>query len=161
MDAGGRREIDPDVDLHVPAQRRQRPLDPALLGVVAAGGVLGAEARFALERAGTSPAAGWPLATWVINVAGSLLIGVLVVVVTEVLTAHRLVRPFLGTGVLGGFTTFSTAMVEAVALQQAGEPLLALGYLVGTALSALLAAALGVAATRRLAGRRAGRGAAA
>jgi fluoride exporter len=144
MDAGGRRGF-----------------DPALLGVVAAGGLLGAEARFALEQAVTSPAGGWPVATWVINVAGSLLIGVLVVVVTEVLTVHRLVRPFLGTGVLGGFTTFSTAMVEAVGLQRAGEPLLALGYLVGTALSALLAAALGVAATRRLAGRRAGRGAAA
>src|SRR4051812_30393826 len=154
MDAGGRREIDPDVDLHVPAQRRQRALDPALLGVVAAGGVLGAEARYALERAITSPADGWPLATWLINVVGSLLIGVLVVVVTEVVSAHRLVRPFLGTGVLGGFTTFSTAMVEVVALQRAGEPLLGLGYLVGTAVTALLAAALGAAATRRAVGRR-------
>ncbi|HEY0401933.1 MAG TPA: CrcB family protein [Blastococcus sp.] len=153
MDDGDGREIDPDVDLRVPAQRRQRAFDPAVLGVIAAGGVLGAEARYALERAVPSAAGDWPVATFVINVAGSLLIGVLMVVVTELRTPHRLVRPFLGVGILGGFTTFSTAVVEVVALQRAGEPVLGLAYLVGTALSALLAVALGVAATRRAAGR--------
>jgi fluoride exporter len=147
-------EVDPDVDLHVPAQRAQRWADPALLGVIAAGGVLGAEARFALERAFPAPAGGWPVATWVINVAGSLLIGVLMVVVTEVVTPHRLVRPFLGVGILGGFTTFSTAMVEVVALLRDGALLLGFGYLVGTAVSALLAVALGAVVTRRATGRR-------
>ena len=146
--AHGDGAIDPDVGLDVPGQRSERALDPVVLGVIAAGGILGAEARYAVERAIPTPAGAWPLATWGINVVGSLLIGVLMVVVTESVPPHRLARPFLGVGVLGGFTTFSTAMVEGLDLLRGGRPALAALYLVGTALSALLAAAVGAAATR-------------
>src|SRR4051794_26479310 len=104
--------VDPDVDLHDPGQRAGRPLDPALLAAIAAGGVLGAEARYALGRWLPSPAGAWPAATWWINVVGSLLLGALMVVLTELTTPHRLARPFLGVGVLGGFTTFSTYAVD-------------------------------------------------
>jgi CrcB protein len=146
--------VDPDVDLHVPAQRRARAIDPAVLGVIAVGGVLGAEARFALERwFGTGDGA-WPLATFGINLSGSLLLGALMVVLTELTSAHRLVRPFLGVGVLGGYTTFSTAMVEVPELMGAGRPGLALAYLVASAIGALLAAALGAAAARAVAASR-------
>src|ERR1700710_2184559 len=88
--------------------------------VVAAGGVLGSEARYALERAFPSPTGHWPLATWAINVAGSLAIGILMVVGTELRSPPPAGRPFLGIGVLGGFTTFSTAMVEALDQLRAG-----------------------------------------
>ena len=140
--------VDPDVDLHVPAQRQERALDPALLAAIAAGGVLGAEARFALEWILATPDGGWPWATWLINVVGSLLLGVLMGVLGRLRRPHRLARPFLGVGVLGGFTTFSTAMAEVPRLLGAGRPALALLYLVGTALTALAAAAAGLWAVR-------------
>jgi fluoride exporter len=144
--------VDPDVDLHVPAQRQERALDPALLAAIAVGGVLGAEARYALGRLLESSAAGWPWATWLINVVGSLLLGVLMGVTAAQRRPHRLARPFLGVGVLGGFTTFSTAMVEVPGLLGAGRPGLALLYLV-----AVLAAAAGLRAVRGLSGRRGAR----
>jgi CrcB protein len=88
------------------------------------------------------------VATLLVNLSGCLLIGVLMVLITEVWTAHPLVRPFLGVGVLGGYTTFSSATVEVQELVTAGRPGLALAYLVGTAVAALLAVQLGVVVTR-------------
>lgn len=77
------------------------------------------------------------------------------VVVTEVWAAHRLVRPFFGTGVLGGFTTFSTYAVDIQKLVDEGHPGTGLGYLAATLFAALAAVWLAVAAARRaLAGRR-------
>jgi CrcB protein len=140
--------VDPDVDLHDQAQRRRPAFDPAVLGVIAAGGVLGSEARYALGLAAPHAAGGWPAATLLINVSGSLLIGALMVVLTDLTSPHRLVRPFLGVGVLGGWTTFSTAMVDVEQLLRAGRPVVAVGYLVGTALAALVAVALGATAVR-------------
>src|SRR3954471_1889321 len=146
--------VDPDVDLHVPAQRQERALDPAVLAAIALGGVLGAEARYGLGRLLDSPAAGWPWATWLFNVVGSLLLGVLMGVLGGLRRPHRLARPFLGVGLLGGFTTFSTAMVEVQQLLGAGRPGLALVYLGGTAVTALMAAAAGLWVVRGLLGRR-------
>src|SRR5690606_21672188 len=101
-------------------------------------------------------------ATLVANVSGCLLIGVLMVVVTELVTPHRLLRPFLGVGVLGSYTTFSTATVETLTLLHASGPLAALGYAVVTPVLAVLACGGGVVGTRLVAGRprwRAGGGA--
>src|SRR6476661_3436681 len=77
------------------------------VGVVAAGGALGAVARWALAEALPHEAGSFPWSTWVTNVLGCFLIGVLMVVVVERWPDRRLVRPFFGTGILGGFTTFS------------------------------------------------------
>jgi CrcB protein len=144
--------VDPDVDLHIP---EQRAVDAALLAAVAVGGVLGAETRYAVGRLLDTPIGGWPWDTWLVNVTGSFLLGVLMAVLATVPRPHRLVRPFLGVGVLGGFTTFSTAMVEVPDLLGAGRPALALAYLAGTAVSALLATALGTWLVRAVRGGRA------
>src|SRR4051794_7335871 len=93
---------------------------PAVV-VVALGGVLGSLARWGVGVAFPTPAGTFPWATFGINVLGSLVMGVLVVVVTEVYTAHPLIRPFLGVGVLGGFTTFSTFAVDAQSLLLGGH----------------------------------------
>jgi CrcB protein len=146
--------VDPDVDLHVPAQRQERAFDPALLAAIAVGGLLGAEGRFGLERLIDSPPGSWPWATWLINVVGSLLLGVLMGVLDGIRRPHRLARPFFGVGVLGGFTTFSTAMVEVPQLLGHGRPGPALLYLVGSALTAVAAAAAGLWTVRGLLGRR-------
>ena len=85
----------------------------AVLGAIAAGGALGALGRYGLAVAWPHRPGRFPWATFVTNVSGCLLIGVLMVLVVEVWSAHRLLRPFLGVGVLGGYTTFSTFALDS------------------------------------------------
>ena len=123
-------------------------LDPAQLVVILAvslGGGAGAVARLVAHRAAPEV---W--ATLAVNLVGCVLIGVLVVLTTEVWRAHPLIRPFLGTGVLGGFTTFSTYTLDAHGLWVAGDRLAAGGYLVGTLLGCVAATAAAIALTRSL-----------
>ncbi|WP_043627409.1 fluoride efflux transporter CrcB [Nonomuraea candida] len=143
------RPIDPDVDLHVPAQRTE-PLRQ-VLPVIAAGGALGALARYAAQVALPAGPADFPWATFLVNVSGCLLMGVLMVVITEVRRAHRLVRPFLGVGVLGGYTTFSTYAVDVQRTIAEGAPVTGLLYLAGTLAAALAAVTAGMWLTRRAA----------
>ncbi|MFF9624555.1 fluoride efflux transporter FluC [Streptomyces griseosporeus] len=133
-----------------PDWRAQLPV----VGVVALGGGAGAAARYAVSLWGTRPAGGFPWQTFWTNVTGCAVIGVFMVVITEVLAAHRLVRPFFGTGVLGGFTTFSTYAVDIQKLVDTGHARTALAYLAATPLAALLAVWAAAAATRRVLTRR-------
>lgn len=118
------------------------------LAVIAIGGVLGAEARYGVATALPHGGAAWPWATLVTNVVGSFLIGVLMITV-ERRAPHPLVRPFLGVGVLGGFTTFSTFALDAQHLLDAGRPFVALGYAAASLLGCFAATALAVTLTRR------------
>jgi CrcB protein len=140
--------VDPDLDLHVPDQRREWERKRFVLPVIAAGGMLGAGARHAASQAWPAPSGSVPWATLGVNVAGCLLIGVLMVLVVEVGGAHPLLRPFAGVGVLGGFTTFSTYAVETSELLRDGDHVLALAYWAGTLVLALVAVTLGVVAAR-------------
>jgi CrcB protein len=123
-----------------------------VLGVIALGGGLGALARYGLTRLLPTRPGRFPWGTFTTNVLGCLLIGVLMVLITEVWSAHRLVRPFLGVGILGGFTTFSTYAVEIGGLLQPGTVGLAFAYLAGTLIGAMLAVIAGVWATRAATG---------
>ena len=146
--------VDPDVDLKVPAQRRGSNWDPTVLATIAVGGIIGAEARYGMSVWLPHRVGQWPVATWLVNTSGCFLIGVLMVVITELTSPHRLVRPFLGVGILGGYTTFSTAMVHVQQLALAGRGGLALGYLAVTVLAALAATFLGAMLTRMAAAAR-------
>ncbi|WP_081883588.1 CrcB family protein [Glycomyces tenuis] len=108
-------------------------------------------ARPGVDAALPHRAGEFPWSTLAVNVTGCLLIGALMVLITEVWAAHRLLRPFLGTGVLGGFTTFSTYIVDAQHLAAAGAARTALVYLFATLIGALFAVWAGAAATRALA----------
>nr|WP_245666631.1 CrcB family protein [Micromonospora sediminicola] len=142
--------VDPDVDLRVPADRGELTAHPAaVLAVIAAGGVLGALARAGVQAAVPHPPTGLPWATLGVNVTGCLLIGVLMAVLTA-RPAGPLARPFLGVGVLGGFTTFSAYAVDAQRLVTAGAAGTALAYLALTVLGALVAVAVGDAVTARM-----------
>lgn len=154
----GREAVDPDVDLHVPAQRAETAGRHGLvvLAVIGAGGALGAVARHALSlwlpARGT---AGFPWGVFAVNVSGCALIGVLMVLIGEGgrdARAPALLRPFLGVGVLGGFTTFSTYAADAAHLLRAGPHAagVAVAYIGGTLLGALVAVWSGAAATRAL-----------
>jgi CrcB protein len=125
-------------------------VDLPVLAAIAAGGAAGALARLAAETMMPAAPGGFPWATFAVNACGCLLIGVLMVLVTEARAVHRLVRPFLGVGVLGGFTTFSTYAVQAHDLLAAGATAVAAAYLALTMAAALAATWAGVRLTRAL-----------
>ncbi|MEV3988820.1 CrcB family protein [Streptomyces sp. NPDC049837] len=128
------------------AWRAQGPV----VAVVAAGGALGASARYGASLLWPTAAGGFPWTTLCVNAAGCALIGVLMVVITELGSAHRLVRPFLGTGVLGGFTTFSAYAADVRQLLVGGRTPTALAYLALTPAAALVAVATAAWLTRRV-----------
>ena len=112
---------------------------------VAAGGALGALARYAVALAlGGSDAGAFPAATFAANAAGSLLIGLLGGL-AAVRPLPEALREFLGTGFLGGFTTLSAFGVETVRLAGDGHAALALVYAVSSVAAGLVAASAGYA----------------
>lgn len=117
----------------------------AAVGAAAVGGAVGASARYAAMLV-------WP-GLWTIlavNVVGCALIGALRATMHAERATHPLLGPFAGTGVLGGFTTFSTYVVDFGALVDAGARGTALAYLVATPVGSLLAVWVGTVLTRRL-----------
>lgn len=119
-----------------------------LLPVIAVGGALGSLARWGLGKAMPHGPASYAWSTFLINVSGALLLGVVMALVLDVWTGRRYVRPFLGVGVLGGYTTFSTYLLDERGLVAGGRPGVALAYLLATLVAGFTATALGLAATR-------------
>jgi CrcB protein len=119
-----------------------------VLAVIAAGGALGSLGRWGLGEAIAHDRGAFATSTLVANVSGALALGVLMVLVLEVWPPTRLVRPFLGVGVLGGYTTFSTSMLDTEEMLRAGRPGLAAAYLFATLGLGLVASWSGVAITR-------------
>ena len=106
------------------------------------GGALGAISRYAVGTAVPHAGAGWPWATFCVNVTASLAIGVLAGWAYWRHTAHW-VRPLLMTGFLGGFSTYSTFAVDTITMAEAGSGGLAAAYVVVTLVVCVLAVGLG------------------
>lgn len=119
-----------------------------ILLAIAFGGALGSLARYGVSVALPHPDSGIAWATGAVNVTGAFLLGIFMMFVLEVWASTRLVRPFFGVGVLGGYTTFSTYMLDTRGLLTSGEPARAGGYLFGTLLLGLGAVWCGVMAAR-------------
>ena len=115
--------------------------------LVTLAGAAGVLARYGL---GTAVHSAWTIVA--INVAGSFALGLLVASGW----GSQQARLALGTGFLGGFTTFSTYAVETHALLRPGSVGTAFGYLAGTMVGALVAVVLGVWLTRWVTRRRGG-----
>lgn len=143
--------VDPDIDLHIPAQRkearlRQRPV----IAVVALGGAIGASARYGASLLWPTAPDAFPWTTLIVNAVGCAIIGVFMVVITDIWAAHRLVRPFFGTGVLGGFTTFSTYATDIQRLVNGKDARMGLAYLALTLVAALVSVWVAATLTRRV-----------
>lgn len=149
-DASARQRFDRDIALPRARKGRRRRDDATILVIIAVGGATGAAARYLVGAAWPTPSDGFPFGTLGINVLGCALIGVLMVLITQVWSGQRLLRPFLGTGVLGGFTTFSTYAVDIQRLMVDAHVGAALLYLVLTPVCALLAVWAAATTTRRL-----------
>lgn len=118
-----------------------------LYGLVAGGGALGSLLRAALST--PVPSGAFPWSVFGINVAGSLLIGVLLTLALEAARMGAEARVFLSTGVLGGFTTFSTFAGQVAGLLQTA-PVVAAAYAIGSIVAGVAAALAGQAAVRAL-----------
>lgn len=121
-----------------------------VVAVVAVGGAIGASARYGASLIWPTVPGAFPTTTLLVNVIGCAVMGAFMVILTEVRTPHRLLRPFFGTGVLGGFTTFSTYALDIERLVDAGHARTGLAYLGLTLLAALAAVWSAAWATRRL-----------
>ncbi|WES63762.1 CrcB family protein [Microbacter sp. GSS18] len=122
-----------------------QPVDTRTLGLVVAGGAVGVLARAAI----LSPVADADEAVWVtfaVNIAGSLMLGVVVGVLGD---RSPSMRAFLGTGALGGFTTYSAFAVASA--QLISVPWLALVLMAASLAAGVLAALAGLFIGRRIA----------
>ncbi len=117
----------------------------ALVGV---GGLLGAPLRYQLGVWFPHASGEWPLTTFVINIVGAFLLGLLLEGLTRLgpdTGLRRRVRLTVGTGVLGAFTTYSTLAVDTDLLLRDHHWSTAVGYAFGTVLVGLVATAAGIA----------------
>ena len=118
---------------------------------VGVGGFAGANVRYVLGAwIGNRFGAGFPYGTLLINVTGSLLIGVILTLLTEQLIVDPLWRRLLIIGFLGGYTTFSSYSYEALALVEQGNWSRALSYILGTNILSLLACYMGIIMARTI-----------
>jgi fluoride exporter len=134
-------ELDPDVG----ADAATAPSPPGLLLAIGLGGALGTLGRYELGLHLKTVGYGFSWATFIANLTGAFALGLLVALAARFWPHQHYLRPALGTGVLGGFTTFSTYMVESVQRLDHGHPALGLWYVVATLLSGLLLAGAGLA----------------
>jgi fluoride exporter len=154
--------LDPDLEPTDPsapaAGHRRVPVPvrrshPGVLAAIAAGGFLGALARYELELSWPTRAGHFPASTFVINTSGAFLLGLVLTVTIERdrnhRTAWRYIRLFSCVGFLGAWTTMSTIAVEADTLVRGGHPVGALGYVAATVAAGLAAAVAGGALGRQ------------
>ncbi len=131
--------------------RRPHHTDPLLIASVAAGGAVGSLARYGLSRA-VPVAGGWPLGTLVENLVGAFLLGLLLQALAlrgAETPRLRWLRLTLGTGVLGGFTTYSALALETRDLLADGRAGVALAYAVVTVVGGTVTCLAGVALAGR------------
>ena len=123
--------------------------DASELAAIFAGGVLGALARLGLVQAFHVGVANWPWPTFVANLVGCFALGYFTTRLQERLPLSAYRRPFLGTGLCGALTTFSTVQVELIRMFDDGRIGLAAGYSAASLASGFLALTLATKMVRR------------
>ena len=131
-----------------PSAARRSRAEPAVLAAIAIGGALGTPARYGMTRLLPTAPGSFPWATFWTNVSGSFALGVLMVVLLRRFPTSRLVRPLLGVGFLGAFTTFSTFGLETALLVKDHEVGVAAAYVAASLVVGLGAVWAGMALAR-------------
>ena len=142
--AGGAKRGDRD--------RRRAAAQRVVLLVIGIAGILGALARYAMSRLLPTPPGRFPWSTFWTNVTGSLVIGVVLVLLTERFPRARVARPLVVTGFLGAYTTFSTYVVDADLLFRGHDLATGAIYAVASLLAGGGAALVGIWLGRFLSG---------
>src|SRR5215218_10998402 len=124
-------------------------VDRRVLAAIFAGGFVGATARALVAEALPHETGQWPWATFAVNVAGAFALGYFTTRLHERLPLSAYRRPFVGTGVCGALTTFSTMQVELLDMLDAGRPGLAVLYALGSVVAGFAAVWLTTNLVRR------------
>lgn len=152
--------IDPDLDrsdLAEPGRdhqratrggRTRRRAEPTVLGAIALGGALGAPARYGVAQLIHVAPNSFPWATFWTNISGSFALGLILALLLERFPPSRYLRPFVATGFLGAYTTYSTFAVETVLLAKDGRPGLAVTYAAVSLVAGFVMAWAGIWAAR-------------
>ena len=125
------------------------PVDRRALAAIFCGGFIGAVARAELAAALPHTAAQWPWGTFIVNIAGAFALGYFTTRLQERLPLSSYRRPFLGTGICGALTTFSTMQLELLTMLEADHTALALGYATASVTGGFLAVAIATNVVRR------------
>jgi CrcB protein len=152
------RPLPHDPDLEVDERADGTPvavhLTPMFIALVAVGGAAGSLARHGVDRWLGSPGGGLPVGTLTVNLVGAFALGVLMewLAVRGSDVGHRrAARLLVGTGFLGGFTTYSALAVESDGLLRDGRVGLALAYVLTTVVVGLVMSVAGVVSARAVA----------
>jgi fluoride exporter len=128
---------------------RALPLDRQELTAIFAGGFVGATGRAALEQSLKTHPGQWPWATFIVNMLGAALLGYFVTRLQERLPPSLYSRAFLGTGICGALTTFSTVMAELAKMLESGHVALAVAYALASLAGGFAAVFLATKLVRR------------
>lgn len=125
-------------------------MTPYLL--VGLGGALGAMLRYGAQVAIGNLPNGFPVSTFLINILGSIAMGLLVGVLAKTTPQYQNeIRLFVAVGIFGGFTTFSSFSLDAIVLIERGDLLLAAIYILGSVLLSIAGLWIGLSAIRVIA----------
>jgi len=119
-----------------------------VLAAIALGGALGAPARYGVAQLVHVAPDTFPWATFWTNITGSFALGAVLALLTERYPPSRYLRPFVATGFLGAYTTYSTFAVETVLLVNDGHPAIAMAYAGGSLVAGFAAVWVGVVLAR-------------
>jgi CrcB protein len=131
-----------------PGARTLRRAAPDVLAAIAAGGALGAPARYGVAQLIHVTPNTFPWATFWTNITGSFALGLILILILERFPPTRYVRPFLATGFLGAYTTYSTFAVETDLLAKNGHVGIALIYANASLLAGFAAVWAGISIAR-------------
>jgi CrcB protein len=158
--------IDPDLDAAGASSAPSRPspfgssrpsrwprLRWDVVLVVFVGGCLGGWARYGISSTWSTPTGRFPWATFAVNVAGAFILALVIVAAAD-LVSSRYLRPLLGTGFCGAFTTFSSIVVTVDLLFAHHHPRTAISYLAASVLGGLASATFGLVLGRTVAANR-------
>jgi CrcB protein len=157
---GDRLPIDPDLAPgdpaepsleHRPASRslpRTRRAEPSVLAAIALGAALGAPARYGMAQIIHVTKDSFPWATFWTNISGSFALGLLLALILERFPPTRYLRPFIATGFLGAYTTYSTFAVETDLLIKDGHTPIGLAYAAASLVGGFGAVWVGIWAAR-------------
>lgn len=141
--------VTPKYQERLAAQRsRQRRAQGVILVALGCGGVMGAVGRYAVSLAIPTAVNHFPWSTFIINLSGSAVLGFLLILLIEQFPRGRLVRPLVGSGVIGAYTTFSTLEVDTLLLFRGHDIATGFLYLTSSLLGGLVAVWLGMNAAR-------------
>ena len=139
-----------EVDSPIARLRPRTRVRERLLLAIFVGGSVGALLRAGLEQAFPASGHDWPWATFVVNVLGAGLLAYVATRLQERLPPSTYPRPFLGTGLCGALTTFSTLQIEVIELCRNGHAVLGAGYLAASVILGLAVVQAATALVRRV-----------